>query len=284
VPIALPREKLGVLLLESGTTDTFDADDLRFASTLAAQAAIAVGNALHVRRIVEMDRQRQEYLSNVSHELRTPLTVVQGYVEAVADGTAGSRATEYLRIAHDHCQRLARMIDEVLHVARLEQGLARRHVEWAPVPLAEVVKGVVRSQRAEAMAKGVKLTSRLGDVSGVTGDEGLLQSLVFHLVENAVKFTEAGGHVEVVLEALRDEVRFRVKDDGIGIPPELHGRVFEKFFMVDSGPAKARPGAGIGLYLAREVAAIHGGHIELRSAPGEGSVFEVCLPVRPRVA
>jgi signal transduction histidine kinase len=283
-PIALPREKLGVLLLESGTTDTFDADDLRFASTLAAQAAIAVGNALHVRRIVEMDRQRQEYLSNVSHELRTPLTVVQGYVEAVSDGTAGSRSGEYLRIAHDHCQRLARMIDEVLHVARLEQGVAKRHLEWAPVSLSEVVKGVVRGQRAEAMAKGVKLNARLADVPVLTGDHGLLQSLVFHLIENAVKFTAAGGHVEVALESLKDEVHFRVKDDGIGIPADLHGRVFEKFFMVDASPSKAQGGAGIGLYLAREVAAIHGGHIELRSAPGEGSVFEVCLPVRPRVA
>jgi signal transduction histidine kinase len=90
--------------------------------------------------------------------------------------------------------------------------------------------------------------------------------------------------VEVALESLKDEVHFRVKDDGIGIPADLQGRVFEKFFMVDASPSKAQGGAGIGLYLAREVAAIHGGHIELRSTPGEGSVFEVCLPVRPRVA
>ena len=227
---------------------------------------------------------KSQFLSNVSHELRTPLTVVQGYVEAVSDGTAGSRSAEYLRIAHDHCQRLARMIDEVLHVARLEQGVAKRHLEWAPVSLSEVVKGVVRGQRAEAMAKGVKLNARLADVPVLTGDQGLLQSLVFHLIENAVKFTAAGGHVEVALETLKDEVHFRVKDDGIGIPADLHGRVFEKFFMVDASPSKAQGGAGIGLYLAREVAVIHGGHIELRSTPGEGSVFEVCLPVRPRVA
>ena len=93
VPISLPQEKLGVLLLESATSpDAFDADDLRFAATLSHQAAIAIGNALRLQRMLEMDRQRQAYLSNVSHELRTPLTVIQGYVEALLAGVGGDQA------------------------------------------------------------------------------------------------------------------------------------------------------------------------------------------------
>jgi len=283
VPIVLPQEKLGVLLLESTTgPEDFSIDDLRFASTLAAQAAIAIGNALQLRRILEMDRQRQEYLSNVSHELRTPLTVIQGYLEALADGSAGDQAGHYLRITREQAQRLGRMIDEVLHLSRLEQGLAQRHVQWAPVSLPEVVRGVLQGQRQEAAARGLQVAAAVKDgVPVLAGDERLLQSLVFHLVENAVKFTDGGGRVEVGLAAEAEEIVLKVQDDGIGIAPEFHERIFEKFFMVDASPAKQHAGAGIGLFLVREVVAIHGGTIRVESAPGRGSTFEVRLPLRP---
>jgi len=284
VPIALPQEKLGVLLLESTTgSDDFGIDDLRFAATLAAQAAIAIGNALRLRRIVEMDRQRQEYLSNVSHELRSPLTVIQGYLEALAvGGGEGEQAAHYLRVAREQTQRLGRMIDEVLHVSQLEQGMAQRHVTWTPVSLTDILRSVLLTLRQEASVKGLHLTSAIaGEVPVLAGDEGLLQSLAFHLVENAVKFTPAGGKVDVGLEADSDEVVLRVRDDGIGIAPEFHDRIFEKFFMVDAGPAKAHAGAGIGLFVAKEVVAIHGGTIRVQSSPGAGALFEVHLPLRP---
>jgi signal transduction histidine kinase len=284
VPIALPQEKLGVLLLESTTgSDDFETDDLRFAATLAAQAAIAIGNALRLRRIVEMDRQRQEYLSNVSHELRSPLTVIQGYLEALAEGGGeADQAAHYLRVAQEQTQRLGRMIDEVLHVSQLEQGMAQRHVAWAPVSLAETVRSVLGAHKQEAHAKGLQLTTSIaGEVPVLAGDEGLLQGLVFHLVENAVKFTRPGGNVDVALEANHDDIVLRVQDDGIGIAPEFHERIFEKFFMVDAGPAKAHAGAGIGCFVVKEVVAIHGGAIRVESSPGAGTLFEVRLPLRP---
>jgi signal transduction histidine kinase len=284
VPIALPQEKLGVLLLESTTgSDDFEIDDLRFAATLAAQAAIAIGNALRLRRIVEMDRQRQEYLSNVSHELRSPLTVIQGYLEALAGGGGeAEQAAHYLRVAQEQTQRLGRMIDEVLHVSQLEQGIAQRHVAWAPVSLADAVRAVVQTHRQEVSVKGVQLTASIsGEVPVLAGDERLLQSLVFHLVENAVKFTPPGGKIDVALEATHEEVVLRVRDDGIGIAPEFHERIFEKFFMVDAGPAKAHAGAGIGLFVVKEVVAIHGGTIRVESRPGGGALFEVRLPLQP---
>ncbi|HEV7503004.1 MAG TPA: GAF domain-containing protein, partial [Vicinamibacteria bacterium] len=284
VPIALPQEKLGVLLLESTTGSAdFESDDLQFAATLAAQAAIAIGNALRLRRIVEMDRQRQEYLSNVSHELRSPLTVIQGYLEALSDARGdGEQAAHYLRVAQEQTSRLGRMIDEVLHVSQLDQGMAQRHVEWAPVSMAGIVRNVLQSHRQQATIKGLQLAASLPHTLPVlAGDESLLHSLVSHLVENAVKFTRAGGRIEVAVEASADEILLRVHDDGIGIAPEFHDRIFEKFFMVDAGPAKAHAGAGIGLFLVNEVVAIHGGAIRVESAPGQGARFEVRLPLRP---
>jgi signal transduction histidine kinase len=283
VPIALPQEKLGVLLLESvAAKEAFDVGDLRFATTLAHHAAIAIGNALHLRRLLAMDRQRQEYLSNVSHELRTPLTVIQGYVEALAGLGLPDVGAQYVQVAHQQCQRLTRLIDEVLEVSRLEQGIAQRPVDWAPVQMGDVLHRVVQALRAEAAVKEIRLLARITpDLPVLAGDERLLHLLATNLVENAIKFTQAGGTVEVALEAGEDQLVLRVRDDGIGLAPEDHERIFEKFFVVDGAFTRTHGGAGIGLYLAREVANVHDGSIRVESALGQGASFEVRLPLRP---
>ena len=286
VPISLPEQKLGVLLLESVTSpDAFAPEDLRFAATLSHQAAIAIGNALRLQRMLDMDRHRQGYLSNVSHELRTPLTVIQGYVEALLAGVGGDQAAQYLRIAHEQAQRLGRMIDEVLEVSRFEHGVAQRHLQWGPVDLGQTVAFVARILRHETALKGLVLDARVfGPPPVVVGDERLLQMLVLNLVENALKFSPRGGRIEVEATGGEAGAVLRVKDEGIGIAPEHLERIFDKFFMVDGGATKARGGAGIGLYLAREVVAIHDGSIAVESEPGRGARFEVRLPPRPRAA
>jgi signal transduction histidine kinase len=283
VPIALPQEKLGVLLLESAAgPDAFEPGDLGFASTLAHQAAIAIGNALRMQRIVEMDRQRQDFLSNVSHELRSPLTVIQGYVEALGQEAPSEAAQQYVAIALEHCDRLGRMIDEVLDLARLEKGVAQQPIDWSGVRLADCLRTVLKALRAEAAVKGVTLDEQIEEVPPLPGDERLLRLLLHHLVENAVKFTGKGGRVTVALGQDGDDALFLVRDDGIGIAREHHERIFEKFYAVDAGRSRAHGGAGIGLYLAREVVHIHAGVIRVASAPGEGASFEVRLPLRPR--
>jgi signal transduction histidine kinase len=286
VPISLPQEKLGVLLLESATSpDAFHGEDLRFAETLSHQAAIAIGNALRLQRMLEMDRQRQAYLSNVSHELRTPLTVVQGYIEALLSGVGADQAPQYLRIAQDQAQKLGRMIEEVLEVSRLEHGVAQRHLEWAPVALEKTVRIAVKTLRHDAALKDIAVTARVEEnLPSISGDERLLQLLVMNLLENALKFSTRGGQVDIDLAPADGGLRLRVRDRGIGIAPEMHGRIFEKFFMVDGGATKARGGAGIGLYLAREVVAIHDGSIAVESRAGEGACFEVRLPLHPRAS
>jgi signal transduction histidine kinase len=277
----LPEQKLGVLLLESFSSVAFSDEDLRFAATLADQAAIAIGNALHLRKILELDRHRQNYLSNVSHELRTPLTVIQGYVEALRSGISGD-PKHFLRIVEEQCQRLGRMIEEVLEVSRLEQGVAQRHIEWSPVALPAIVRRVVQGLRQEILLKELQVREQVEDgLPPIPGDERLLQLLVANLVENAVKFTPRGGGVDVGLRAEEGFLLLSIRDDGIGIPEEHRERIFDKFFTVSNGASRSHGGAGIGLYLAREVAAIHDGRIDVESAFGNGSLFQVRLPVRP---
>src|SRR5262249_45307977 len=119
------------------------------------------------------------------------------------------------------------------------------------------------------------------DLPVLAGDERLLHLLALNLVENAIKFTPAGGSVEVALATGEDELVLRVRDDGIGVAPEDHERIFDKFFVVDGAFTRTHGGAGIGLYLAREVASVHDGSIRVESALGQGSSFEVRLPLRP---
>jgi signal transduction histidine kinase len=284
VPVALPDQKLGVMLLESVTSpDAFEPADLRFAGTLANQAAIAIGNALQLRRILELDRQRQSYLSNVSHELRTPLTVTQGYLEALTTQDLPDGVARQVEVALQNCHRLGRLIDEILEVSRLEQGVAQRHLDWTPVRLNDLARKVVQFVRTEAALKSLRLVERLPEqLPPVVCDERLMHLLLFNLLENAVKFTGEGGEVAVEIEHQGDDVSVRVRDTGIGIAPEHHERVFEKFFTVDAGSARQHGGTGIGLYLAREVVAIHDGDIRLESHAGHGTVFEVRLPLRTR--
>jgi signal transduction histidine kinase len=283
VPINLPHQKLGVLLLESVTSpEAFGADDLRFTQTLASQAAIAIGNALQLRRIVELDRHRRDYLSNVSHELRTPLTVVQGYLEGILEGLHPGDPLPVLRIAHEQSQRLGRMIDEVLEVSRLEQGIAQRHLEWSLVDLGALVRRVLQVLLQDSLGKGLTVVPQLPPELCVEGDQRLLQLLVTNLVENAVKFTPRGGRLDVEAEAQGEEAVLRVHDTGIGIAVEHQERIFEKFFTVDSGTTRSHGGAGIGLYLAREVVAVHAGSIRVQSRQRAGTTFEVRLPRKRR--
>ena len=174
------------------------------------------------------------------------------------------------------------MIDEVLHVSQLEQGMAQRHVEWAPVSLADIVRNVLQTHRQEASVKGLQLTRAVsGEVPVLAGDERPAAEPRLPPRGERGQVHAAGGTGGRRPRGQRDEVVLRVEDDGIGIPPEFHDRIFEKFFMVDASPAKAHPGAGIGLFLVKEVVAIHGGAIRVESAPGQGACFEVRLPLRP---
>jgi signal transduction histidine kinase len=281
VPVCLPQEKLGVLLLENAhSKEAFDADDLLFALTLADQAAIAIGNALRLRKILELDRHRQQYLSNVSHELRTPLTIIQGYLEALTDGSAGDQAPQFLRVARDQCQRLGRLIDQTLEVSRLERGVAQRHLQWSPVALGRVLRGVLTVLRQEIILKELQVRDHVDpQLPMMRGDERLLKMLLHNVLENAVKFTPKGGAVEVAIGADHRGLVVSVRDSGIGIAAEHHEHIFEKFYTVNGGLTRTQGGTGIGLYLAREVVAIHNGSIHVESAPGSGTRFEVRLPL-----
>jgi signal transduction histidine kinase len=227
-------------------------------------------------RLRESERLKSELVSIVSHEIRTPLASILGFTSVLLQrDVSDSDRRRFLEIIGTEARRLTALLDEFLDVQRLEGG---------PVDLAlsDVdVSALVRTQVALFSAESDKhwLELRLpDDPLVVEGDAGRLAQVFSNLISNAIKYSPEGGPVEVSGEQENGIVRIRVRDEGFGIPPEAHDRIFTKFYR---GAAAARgiAGSGLGLALARTVVEAHGGSIDFESRAGEGTVFSVELPV-----
>jgi signal transduction histidine kinase len=233
------------------------------------------------QQLREADRLKDEFVALISHDLRTPLTSIMGYLELVLDDedlTEEQRG--FLNVADRNADRLLRLVNDLLFVARLEAGqLELRPTE---LDLAAVVRQSVEESRPRAAAGGVELTCEAGAVSSVQADKGRMFQLVENLVSNAIKFTPAGGDVRVSVTPVNGVVRLEVADTGIGIASEEQERLFERFFRATTASEHQIPGTGLGLYITRAIVEAHGGSIAVRSRPGEGTSFCVELPARPR--
>jgi signal transduction histidine kinase len=235
------------------------------------------------RRLEELDRMRQQYLRNVSHEFRTPLTVIKGYAEYLMEAgpLAPGPLHDVMRVVNESCDRVIDLVDTLLEVSRLEQG-GEPALAITSVDLAEVVRGAAQALGRAAERKGVRLVLELpSEPPPLEADRGLLQHLARKLLDNAVKYSPSGSAVFVRVRPAGEALELEVEDAGIGIAAEHLPHIFEKFYMVDGGIARRVDGAGVGLYLVREIVRLHRGRVDVRSRPGQGSVFAVTLPRAP---
>lgn len=231
-----------------------------------------------VDRLQDLDRQKTDFISTVSHELRTPLASITGYTEILLDGDAGplpERAVEMVEVVERNARRLRALIEDLLVLSHIERGAVVQRTHR--VDLDQLVHAAVQALSPQAARAGVEVVARVAPVH-VTGDTAQLERVVLNLVGNAVKFTPAGGRVDVVLEDVGGAVRLVVADTGIGIPPADQGQLFERFFRASNAVAGAVPGTGLGLSIARGAVERHGGTLRLTSAVGEGTRVEVVLP------
>jgi signal transduction histidine kinase len=229
----------------------------------------------------EADRLKDEFVALISHDLRTPLTSIMGYLELVLDDdNLTEEQRGFLNVADRNADRLLRLVDDLLFVARFEAG--QLELRPAELDLAAVVRQSVEESGPRAAAGGVELICEAGDVSSVQADKGRMFQLVENLVSNAIKFTPAGGDVRVSVTPVNGVVRLEVADTGIGIASEEQERLFERFFRASTASEHQIPGTGLGLYITRAIVEAHGGSIAVRSDPGEGTSFCVELPARPR--
>ncbi len=220
---------------------------------------------------------RKENVADLAHELRTPVMGILARVEAAQDGVLEDEAAN-LSAMHDEALRLTRLLDDISALAEAERpGLL---LEAKPVDLAAVA-GAQTAAFADAFAdKGVALSSGL-EPAIVDGDPKRLEQIVVNLLSNALRYTDAGGTARVVVRPDGGEALLEVADTGIGIAPEDLPHVFTRFWRGEKSRSRDTGGAGIGLSIVKELVQAHGGTIAVESAPGNGSVFRVVLPLSP---
>jgi signal transduction histidine kinase len=229
-----------------------------------------------LERLRQFDRLKDEFIAVVSHELRTPLTSVYGAAMTLGQHKLDDeQRNALLHIVSTESERLARLLDDILTVSRLDSG--RTDVAIAPVEPLELVSEVVDSARTHLPdQRSIELNAT--EPPTVAADPDKLRQVLVNLIDNALKYASE-GNVEVRVEAHEEVLRFSVRDVGPGIPHEDQSQIFEKFHRLDPNMTKGKGGTGLGLYICRELVDRMEGRIWVDSEPGEGSTFSFELPL-----
>ncbi len=227
------------------------------------------------------DRERRQLVANVSHDLRTPLATLQGYIETLlikdSDLSLEERKS-YLETAIRHCERLNRLVNELLELAKLESfeiNLCRERFNPG-----ELVYDVVQKFKLKAAAKDIDLTARIdSELPFVSADIGMIERVLENLIENALTYTPAGGNVKIDLTAGRQDVFIRISDTGQGIPPAELPYIFNRFYQLDKSRKDTLGHSGLGLAIAKRIIELHDRSISVQSTLNAGTAFSFPLPV-----
>jgi len=247
------------------------------------EALLAEQNAqleIQADQLQELDRAKTRFFANVSHELRTPLTLTIGPLEEARAQLADSNHGTVSRIdmALRNSRRLFRLVNQILDVSKLESGGTK--LRASPGDLMEFVRGIASAFAGVAERKGIAFKVEGPEASAdVWFDPDALEKVIANLLSNAFKFTPERGGILVSVEVGEDLARVRVSDSGPGIPAEHLPHIFDRFYQVDETNTRAQPGTGIGLALARELAELHAGKLEVESGSGGGATFTLSLPM-----
>jgi PAS domain S-box-containing protein len=287
LPLRTRREVLGALVIAANDPERRMTDDkLPLAEELADRAALAVENAklyteqVEARRKVEdLSRLKDEFLSIASHELRTPVTSIKGYTQlakALIRENDLPTSEEYLDIALDQIDRMSRLILELLDVSRIETG--RLEIRREPIPWAQFVQELVHLHHTAVSERRFHLNVPNTDAV-VFGDCDRLEQVLGNLLENAVKYSPEGSEIFVNVEDRGDQIVTSVCDRGIGIPTDELAQVFERFHRGRHVSSTNYGGLGLGLYITKQIVDRHGGSIWVESKEGSGTTFFFSLPV-----
>ena len=232
------------------------------------------------RKLIELDQIKSRFFANISHELRTPLTLLLAPLETLLqrfNRSLDEDTRDMLLTMHSNGMRLLKLINDLLDLVRLESG--RMEVKREPLEVAEFVKGLASAARQVADDKRLRLETFVDPALGtVLADRDKLEKIVLNLVFNALKFTPAGGRVELRAEKQGEEFVLTVADTGMGISEKNLPHVFDRFWQADGSSKRKYQGVGIGLALVKELVEIQGGKVSVQSQEGKGTTFTVRLP------
>ena len=284
VPLMMAGEHVGVMGVATGTRRNFTSREVELLSAIGREISIAVRNARlyeeasSAKALRELNALRTELLANVSHELRTPLAAIKGFASTLLQPDVAfddETLRDFLQTIDKEADRLNHLIEELLVMSRLDTGAleVRRELHG----LSEVVDSV--KDRLYALTSRHRLRILLPrTLPPVAIDDNRIGQVLTNLVDNAVKYSAEG--TQIMLEAQPDGkgIIVSVTDEGVGIPPELHEKIFERFYQVEDPVLGHREGTGLGLCICRGIVEAHGGRIWVESEPGKGSKFSFSLP------
>lgn len=230
-------------------------------------------------KLEQVEAMRRQLIGDVSHELRTPLTAIKGSMEGLMDGVLPAAPETYQQI-HQEADRLARLVEDLLELSRVEGGAYKLNVQ--PLNISATVQTIVKRLSSQSESKNITLTVDLASgLPPVLADADRAVQVLTNLIGNAVQYTSEGGKISISAKRLDDEIQISVCDTGIGIPPDHLTHIFDRFYRVDKSRSRqGGGGSGIGLTIARALIEAHGGRIWVESAGEEqGSTFTFTLPI-----
>jgi PAS domain S-box-containing protein len=305
--ISRSGEVIGGLFFGHPEVGVFTERAERIVVGVAAQAAIAIDNArlydaaqrqIAQRKQAEAERERlfvsekeareraeretrmkDEFLATLSHELRTPLNAILGWANILRTSATPEDIAEGVEVIERNARAQTQIIEDLLDMSRIVSGNVRLDVQR--IDLVPVMKSAIESVKPMAAAREIRLTSVLDPLAGpVAGDPARLQQVLFNLLTNALKFTQKGGRVQVVLERVNSHVEISVDDTGQGIAPDFLPHVFDRFRQADASSTRAHRGLGLGLAIVKNLVELHGGSVRAKSpGQGMGATFSILLPV-----
>lgn len=222
------------------------------------------------------EQMRREFTANVSHELKTPLHSISGYAELMKNGMV--RAEDIGKFSdkiYIEAQRMIHLVEDIIRLSRLDEG--GNNMSFEKINLYDTAIEVIHSLSSEAENAGVQLMA-WGNPVEINGVPQLIKGIIFNLCDNGIKYNKAGGKVTVEVKEEGSTGVLIVQDTGIGIPPEHHNRVFERFYRVDKSHSKEVGGTGLGLSIVKHSVQIHDGKIDMKSVPGEGTTITIRFP------
>jgi len=234
-----------------------------------------------IARMQASQKSQREFVANVSHEMKTPLTSIQGFAQAMLDGTADTNEShqQAAQVIYDESGRMQRMVLDLLDLARLDAGTA--DITMSPVNMFGLLQAVAEKFAPQSQRAGVDIKVDVAaNIQTINADGDRLAQVFTNLVDNALKFTPRSGLISLRAWVENTEMLISVMDTGTGIPEQAQAHIFERFYQAD--PARRggeKHGAGLGLAIAHEIVQAHGGRISVRSKLGEGTSFDVFLPL-----
>jgi two-component system phosphate regulon sensor histidine kinase PhoR len=255
---------------------TLQVQAVRFPAAGPRAGSVAVFH--DISELARLEEVRRDFVANASHELRTPLAAIRGFAETLLESPSLSEAERrsYLEIIDRHAQRLTHIVHDLLELSTIERG--RLRLEPVEVDVGTLIDSLIRDWQPRLRERRLEIGYRVEGSALAFADPRALEQILLNLLDNAVKYTEPGGRIELVVEEAGPKLRVRVRDTGIGIPEEDLGRIFERFYRVDKARSRALGGTGLGLAIVKHLVQSLGGEISVASRLGEGSIFTFTLP------